>query len=267
MIDLHIHTSFSSDSDEDMENYIIKAIENGENNIIGFTEHFDSDYAYSGLKANYVDFVGFFEKVTYLKKKYAGKIKILIGAEFGYVDNINAMTINNMIWEKYPLDYAINSIHLVDFEDLWFNEYFDSKTKQMAYSKYLTWIRKSLDTSTKHQILAHLGYCQRKAPYEDKILHYDDFKEQIDDIFKTMIERNIILEINTSTRGVCDLIPSVELLIRYKELGGELITFSSDAHQVERLFDRYDYVKNMAKELGFKGFAYYENDEIKFYEI
>lgn len=267
MIDLHIHTSFSSDSTEEMENYIIKAIENGESNIIGFTEHFDFDYAYSGLLATYVDFVGFFDKIAEMKVKYADKIKILVGAEFGYADNENAMQLANMIWDKYPLDYAINSIHLVDFEDLWFEKYFKNKTKQEAYSKYLQWIRKSLDTKTKYQMVAHLGYCQRKAIYDDKILHYDDFAEQIDDIFKTMIEKNIILEINTSTCGVCDLIPSVEMLIRYKELGGELITFSSDAHGVDRLFDRYDYVCNVARELGFKGFAYYENGEIKIYEI
>ncbi len=267
MIDLHIHTSFSSDSTEDMENYIIKAIENGENNIIGFTEHFDFDYAYSGVKATYVDFVGYFDKIAKMKEKYAGKIKILVGAEFGYADDINSMTLANMIWEKYNLDYAINSIHLVDKEDLWFEEYFNTKTKEEAFSKYLKWIRKSLDTKTKYQIVAHLGYCQRKATYADKSLNYHDFPEQFYDIFKTMIEKNAIIEINTTTRGVCDLIPSVELLIRYKELGGNLITFSSDAHQCERLFDRYDYVSNVAKELGFPGFAYHENGEIKIYKI
>ncbi|MFI3166714.1 MAG: histidinol-phosphatase HisJ family protein [Bacillota bacterium] len=267
MIDLHIHTSFSSDSKEDMENYIIKAIETGQYNTIGFTEHFDFDYAYSGIRSDFVDFVGFFKKIAEMKEKYKGQIKILVGAEFGYADNENAMALTNMIWDKYPLDYAINSVHLVDNEDVWYADYFKNRTKEEAYGKYLKWIRKSLDTKTKFHILAHLGYCQRKAIYQDKLLNYCDFPELFDDIFKTMIERDIILEINTSTRGICDLIPSVEALIRYKELGGKLITFSSDAHQVERIFDRYEYVCNVAKELGFEGFAYVENGELKQYEL
>lgn len=267
MIDLHIHTSFSTDSKEQMETYIKQAIALGNNNIIGFTEHFDFDYAYSGLHSDYVDFVGYFKTITELKKKYEGQIKILIGAEFGYADDENSMAITNMIWDKYPLDYAINSVHLVDKEDVWYNDYFDGKTKAETYGKYLQWIRKSLDTKTKYHIIAHLGYCQRKAPYEDRNLYYHDFKEELDDIFKTMIKKKAILEVNTSTRGVCDLIPSIEMLARYKELGGELITFSSDAHIVARLFDRYEYVCSVVKELGFKGFTYVENGEYKTYEL
>lgn len=267
MIDLHIHTSFSSDSKEKMEDYIKKAIALGDNHVIGFTEHFDFDYVCSGLRMDFVNFVGYFEEIAKMKEKYKDQIKILIGAEFGYSDNENSMALSNMIWDKYPLDYAINSIHLVDKEDLWFDEYFNTKTKEEAYGKYLQWVRNSLETTTKYHIVAHLGYCQRKATYENKILNYADFVEQFDDILKRIIEKNAILEINTSTRGVCDLIPSKEVLIRYKELGGELITFSSDAHLADRLFDRYEYVASVAKEIGFKGFAYVENGKVEMYDI
>lgn len=267
MIDVHIHTEYSSDSSEPMENYIKKAISLGKSNIIGFTEHFDFDYAYENVLATYVDFVGFFQEIAEMKKKYEGQIKILVGAEFGYSSNRNSMALSNMIYDKYNLDYAINSIHLSRGEDLWFDEYFQNKTKKQAFEQYLNSVLESLETETQYHIVAHLGYCQRKAPYQDKIMRYEEFSDLLDAIFKKMISKGKILEINTSTRGVCDLIPSREMLERYYQLGGRLITFSSDAHALGRLFDRYEYVCEVAKSIGFENFAYVENGKICFENI
>ena len=46
LIDLHIHTKFSQDSKEELENYIVEAIKNG-HQFIGFSDHYDYDYIFA----------------------------------------------------------------------------------------------------------------------------------------------------------------------------------------------------------------------------
>jgi len=46
-------------------------------------------------------------------------------------------------------------------------------------------------------------------------------------------------------------LPHTDILKRYKELGGENIVISSDAHQVRRLYDKFEIAIKAAKELGF----------------
>ena len=58
-------------------------------------------------------------------------------------------------------------------------------------------------------------------------------------------------------------LPNPEIIKRYKELGGELITFGSDAHKKEKLLFEYDNISELLKSLNFKYlFKYLEHKPI-----
>ena len=74
-----------------------------------------------------------------------------------------------------------------------------------------------------------------------------------------MIDRNISLEINTSTlrKGHEHSMPDIELLSIYKDCGGTLVTIGSDAHFVSDLAADYQYASNLVSTYGFIK-VYYE---------
>ena len=52
LTDLHIHSSFSYDSNEKCERYIEKALERGDKSI-GFVQHYDYDCFLTGVKLRF----------------------------------------------------------------------------------------------------------------------------------------------------------------------------------------------------------------------
>jgi len=60
------------------------------------------------------------------------------------------------------------------------------------------------------------------------------------DIFNTMIDRKIALEINYSSlcRGYPSFLPELPLLEMFLDLGGRYFSVGSDAHKIEH-FDLY----------------------------
>lgn len=78
-------------------------------------------------------------------------------------------------------------------------------------------------------------------------------------IFGIMIDKNIVLEINTSTlrKGHEQSMPDVDLLSIYKDCGGRFVTIGSDAHLVNDLAADFQYASNLASKYGFTK-VYYE---------
>jgi histidinol-phosphatase (PHP family) len=61
--------------------------------------------------------------------------------------------------------------------------------------------------------------------------------------------------------------PSKEILIRYRELKGELISFASDAHKAEQVAGGYDKVAEFLKSLGYKYVTGFVKHKAVMYEI
>lgn len=79
LIDNHIHTNFSSDGKDSMEDTIKKAISIGVR-YLTFTDHLEHDED-RGFCINYNDYVPVFNK---FKEKYKKDIELLLGVEVGY---------------------------------------------------------------------------------------------------------------------------------------------------------------------------------------
>lgn len=79
--DSHIHSNFSGDSVERLENIAERAIELGMDEIT-ITDHLDLDYA-DGIKIFELDVPKYIETLKKLKETYRDRIKIKIGVELG----------------------------------------------------------------------------------------------------------------------------------------------------------------------------------------
>ena len=73
-------------------------------------------------------------------------------------------------------------------------------------------------------------------------------------ILVELIRRGKGLECNTGglKYGLRHPNPTEEVLVRYRDLGGEILTVGSDAHKPEHLGYDFDYCRELLKRCGFK---------------
>lgn len=252
MFDTHTHCIHSHDSKQDPEQLVTAAIDMGLD-YLAVTDHYDGELTllpeFSHIPQ--IDLDNHFEVISSLKEKYRDKIQIGVGIECGYMKEADGIYLENL--KKYDTDIIINSVHTIEYEDCYEPSYFAKRTKHQAYYAYLKAVRDSIDAPYAYDSIGHIGYVIRKSTYEDTSLKYDEFKDIIDDILKAIIAKGKALELNSHSEGTgLDFLPSTEILARYKELGGELLTFGSDAHRINRLCANFDKVCEGAKNAGFK---------------
>jgi histidinol-phosphatase (PHP family) len=221
------------------------------------TDHCDMDYRYnpSYSEVKELDINKYIENVTQLKEKYPF---LALGIECGYSKNAIKDYMENVPFEKF--DYIINSTHSVDNKDCYYPEYFGNMTKYESYKKYLLTIRESLEVPYAYNTISHIGYVRKNAPYENKDLRYLEFRDIIDEILKRMVELGKCLEINTNTKGQ-GFMPGIEIVKRFSELGGENLSFASDAHVANRICENYDLAKEMATICGFSYWTVFRNQK------
>ena len=118
--DYHTHTVFSSDSMYPMEDCIKDAISLGIEDPC-FTDHVDygikddwDDLRNNKATKKYfnVDYDKYFSDLETLREKYKNQITIKNGLEFG-IQKYNIEKYNKL-FEKYPLDFIILSVHQID---------------------------------------------------------------------------------------------------------------------------------------------------------
>ncbi len=258
--DQHMHSTYSGDAKDTMETMILSAIDKGLTHI-SFTEHMDFGYPY--LKGE----EGMFElntdaylyELLTMRAKYQDKIRITFGVELG-LDLAEVR--NNAIYAKsHEFDLIIASIHTVDKVDPYYPQYFEGKTEEEAYGLYFTRMYENLLKFENFDILGHIDYIVRYGPNKDENYRYEVYKDTIDKILKYLIEHEKGLEINTAglRRGLKQVHPYLDVLKKYKELGGEIVTVGSDAHNRDDIAKGFDKAEEALKECGFKYYSIIEN--------
>lgn len=259
MIDTHTHTTFSHDGKGKMSEMIEKAISLGLT-YYAITDHLDKDYLYCKAKYKLIRQLNDdkqYNAMLDMKAKYGSRIKIGLGIEAGYA--LPAINDVKRVLDKHDYDYIINSVHSVNGYDAYFAGYFKGKTKREAYYPYFENILASLDVPYRYETVAHIGYIARNATYADKDLRLNEYEDIIDKIFKRIIEKEKVLEFNTNVRLKAGkfIMPTLELMKRYYDLGGRLITIGSDAHYPERIAESYYEASKLLRDIGFTEVSYF----------
>ena len=254
--DIHTHTAFSGDGRSTIDEMIGRALQLGLTHY-GISEHINYDYDRIGFTVDgepfpSTDEAAYFRRARALQKQYAAKIRILVGAEFGYDHSSRAQERYAALAERYRPDFIVNSVHTCRGDDCYLPQYFSGKSKEFVYNCYLYRVLESLDAPYPYDIVAHLGYCSRNATYPDPKLRYEEYSDVLDEILKRTIAKDKILEVNTSAKTAgSPFIPDIDILSRYYELGGRKISFASDAHDTSRVGDKRELVCEALKKIGF----------------
>ena len=93
-------------------------------------------------------------------------------------------------------------------------------------------------------------------------MYYEQFSVEFDNIFSYLADNNKCLEINTRTyneKKYGKLNFDINILKRYKELGGKYVCLGSDAHDISQIGYKFDYFKEILKDNGFDEVTYFKN--------
>lgn len=257
--DHHVHTSYSPDSEASIEGYLVRAKEMGLDHII-FTDHCDfgtTDHDF--MKP--INYDLYFRLMESLQQRY--QIPIKVGIEVGYEKNCKS-EIESLL-NSYPFEFVITSIHYGEGGDFNEGSFFQGKSQKEAYMSYFKILLEMVENFNNYDVVGHLDYIVRYGPFKNRGYAYREFREIIDQILQTIIVQGKGIEVNSSglREEAQNTYPKSEVLKRYLELGGKVITLGSDAHFNEYYYAGLKESMVLLKSLGYDRIYCFENRTAK----
>ena len=258
--DMHMHTKFSTDSEACPSKMAEAAIKKGLKTIC-FTDHFDKDDLEWGEEGIF-DVDAYFCELQKLQKEYNGRLEIKIGVELGLRTYLKEYY--DALIKKYPFDFVIGSVHNAPykkdaegndvFTDPAAEKMFEDRTDKEAYRLMMETTLENVRCMEAFDTLGHLDYMIRYGKKREQDYSYADLGDLIDEILKTLIQKGKGLEVNSAglKYGLPYPHPHPDVLKRYRELGGEIITIGADAHKPEHIAYDFAEIEEILKSCGFK---------------
>ena len=198
---------------------------------ICFTDHIDHDCDAEGRSMVFDPKV---YSAEYDNLEVEG-LKIRRGVEYG-LKPYNKQTMQEDLKQR-NFDFVLGSVHFVNEQDIYYKEFWQDKTVEQAVQQFLEETLMCVQHHDDYDVLGHLSYiCKARAHPDPKPLYLKDHREIVDEILKILVQKGKGMEINTSGVDRCgDFLPREEFFRRFKELGGEIVTIGSDAHNTQRV--------------------------------
>jgi len=224
MLDFHVHTRYSKDSNLKMEDAVIEAIDKKLEKIV-FTDHIDFDlndeYEFEYEKRK--------NEIDELKERYGKKIKIVNGVEIG-IDIKDLNRVNEYL-NIHPFDFKIMSIHNVNGHEIYKREIFKMYSPKHIMMMYLDELLYAVTNFNDYDVIGHIDFIRR---YDKNIADFniDDYLQYYELILKEVIKNGKAIEINTSSLIYGDdyFYPEEKIIELYAKLGGKKIAIGSDTH-------------------------------------
>ncbi len=259
--DVHTHSSFSSDSDEPLRNIALSALNKGLKTLC-VTEHQDFDYPTAGEFM--LDVPSYREELLRVRGEFSDKLEILFGVELGLLSYLPD-TLREFA-KSADFDFIIGSSHQIDGFDPYYPEYFEKMGGRNGIVHFFDEMLASVRAFNDFDVLGHLDYIVRYSP--EKSYAPLDFREVLDEILKVLVSNGIGIEINS--KGVSELgypHPHPFVLSRYRELGGEIVTVGSDAHEGARVAAYFDRAEAALRAAGFEYYAIFRERKPQFVRL
>lgn len=261
--DYHIHTRFSCDSETALAAACEAAIARGLREI-GLVDHADFG---PDDPPDYFRPVAYLAEIARCRARYDGQLTVRAGVEIGephvFIEEARA------VLAAGAFDYVIGSAHYADpLQCAWKSPFFEQPLRQ-AYAAYFRQVVRLAETGD-FDVLGHIDLVKRDAfklgkPYDGP----EPYADAIRAALRAVVARGKGIEINTSPlyKGLDEPCPSLEILRWYRELGGEILTFGSDAHALDKIGARLDVALEMARAAGFTRLARFERRQVSWLEM
>ena len=230
MFDYHMHSCLSFDSEADALEMALTAKERGLKEIC-FTDHLDycrTPY-WPNMQFQIADYNRIYDALT------VPGLKIRKGVETG-LTTWNRKELEDFLSQR-PFDFVLGSVHFAQDIDPYEERFWEGRSVREGFRVYLEEMLEVVKLHDNYDVLGHLNYvCKSAHNTTHAPLRYEDYSDVCDEIMKTVIAKGKGMEINTSgVDRVGDFLPSKRFLQRFKELGGEIVTLGSDAHDPSRV--------------------------------
>lgn len=273
--DYHVHSAYSDDSDYPLEQVIRDAVAMGMDEIC-LTDHVDygikvdwdegGEIPYYGSRPRMnVDYPRYMAQLHELQQRYGDRIRIKIGLEFGM--QTHTIPRYRALFARYPLDFVILSIHQVENQEFWTQEFQCGRTQQEYHERYYEELLAVMQEYKDYSVLGHLDSITR---YDKRgTLPFKRVRPIVEQILRCVIEDGKGIEVNTSSHryGLSDTTPSVEILKLYRELGGTILTIGSDSHAPAYLGTHITETRALLRELGFRQFCTFDRMQPVFHAL
>lgn len=267
MLDYHVHTSLSDDSDAPYTEMLDTAVNLGLKEI-AITDHHDPDYPDPDFPFD-LDFDKYHLMLGAAEIDYRKKIKVKKGLELGIQDS--CLDKCREAANNFPYDFIIGSFHMAQGMTVDIPEYYQGRKAVEIQEGFYTYVLKCIKEFKDYSVLGHINIVDRYQhlflPGEP--LNPPEIMEIVREILKTAIYDGKGIEFNTSSfRYKTPItVPSPEILKAYKELGGEIITLGSDAHTPEYLAYNFKYAVEMLEATGFRYVSAFKEKAPEFIKI
>lgn len=264
LFDNHNHSQFSFDGKRTTVEDSSRAAMSAGLGGLCFSDH--CDFYIPPMKASFEEVTKeYFDvkeqqmEIDRVQEMLGSGIKILKGIEIGMYEECHEQI--RKVLSDNSFDQVLASVHYIEQTDPYYGGYYDDKDWRKAYGGYLEAIYREMTWLEDFDIMGHYDYIVRYAPYKETSIRYRDFSDLFDEMFKYLIQEGKALEINTkSYEGYRGKTVSLDcdILLRYREMGGEIISLGSDSHEPSRVGAGFSHHAQMLKSLGFRWSAHYE---------
>ena len=234
MFDQHVHSSFSFDSNEDLENYINVS----NNSDIITTEHLDFENPIINYKDSSIDYLKYVEQIKNSNKKYSNKF--FSGIEIGYTPYSEKRIVDFLKDKNFNL--KLLSIHqngIYDFMCI------NKRLIRLEYlvKEYFEQMIQALESSIKFDVLAHFEYGLRIINIS--VIDFDRLASVfLNKIIELIVKKEIAFEVNTKSMYKYKKENLYSYMIeKYLRKGGKLFTLGSDAHNIKDYAYKFDEAK------------------------
>ena len=253
MFDQHVHSNFSFDSNEALENYINVS---NKNDIVT-TEHLDFANPIINYEDSSIEYLKYIEEITSLNKKYSNKF--FSGIEIGYTQKTEKR-IEDFLKDK-NFNLKLLSIHQNGIYDyMCINKKLISL--KALIKEYFEQMIQALESSIKFDVLAHFEYGLRIV--DISVVDFDNLASVfLNKIIELIVKKEIAFEVNTKSmyKYKKEILYSY-MIEKYFKKGGKLFTLGSDAHNIKDYAYKFDEARKFLLDRNIKEIILFK-DKIK----
>lgn len=269
LADYHTHSRFSTDSDASMRDMIEQAI-NMNLSTLCFTDHMDYDYPGEPKGLFTFDVNDYRKEISSLQEEYQNKITVLAGIELGMQPHLGKRY--QSLTQTYPFDFIICSSHIINGLDPYYPSFWKDASNDSIHQSIETYFLSILENIKEFQdfdVYGHIDYVIRYIPDKTFSFVYQDYKDLLDMVLRAIISIGKGIEVNTAgyKYGLNHPNPCEDIISRYIELGGEIITIGSDGHEPNHLAYDFTRVRELLCSLGVSYYTIFQNRKPEFLKL